>query len=164
MKRRAVVLIAVLAAVLGVCIAVVGNGAAQQPGPPTGTLELVQRDRETTFRYVDNPPRGGDPERPSPGDLAIIGGTLRDGSNRRVGRVHAIFLRLRGGKMVVDHVSATFVVNGDHIVVDGVPDEAGRRTDDEPITGGTGSYAAARGTLRVTERRRETRYQFSFIG
>jgi hypothetical protein len=56
------------------------------------------------------------------------------------------------------------VVNGDHIVVDGVPDETGRRTDEEPITGGTGSYAGARGTLRVTGRRRETRYQFTFIG
>jgi hypothetical protein len=78
--------------------------------------------------------------------------------------VHAVFLRLRGGRQVVDHITATFVVNGDHIVVDGVPDEAGRRTSDQPITGGTGRYAGARGTLRVTERRRESGFLFTFIG
>jgi hypothetical protein len=37
--------------------AFVGSSGAQQPGPPTGTLELVSLDRETRFAFVDNPPR-----------------------------------------------------------------------------------------------------------
>ena len=163
MKRQAVVLIAALAAVLAVGIAVIGSGAAQQPGPPTGTLDLVLRDRESTFRYVDNPPRGGDPERPSPGDTAIIGGTLRDTSNRRVGRVHATFVRIRGGRKEVDQVSGTFVVQGGYIVVQGVDVHPGR-TDEMAIAGGTGRYAGARGILRITDTRRGARFRFSFIG
>jgi hypothetical protein len=163
MKRQAVILIAALAAVLVVGIAVIGSGAAQQPGPPTGTLELLLRGRESSFRYVDNPPRRGDPERPSPGDMAIIGGTLRDTSNRRVGRVHSVFVRIRGRRQEVDQVSARFVVEGGYIVVEGIADEPGR-TDEMAIAGGTGRYAGARGTLRVTDTRRGARFRFSFIG
>jgi hypothetical protein len=75
MKRRAAVLSAALAAAVA-GIAVVSSNA-QQPGPPTGTLELVQRAGESTFRHIDHLPRGGGPRAPSPGDVAITGGTLR---------------------------------------------------------------------------------------
>ena len=161
MKRQAAVLSAALAVVV-VGIAVVSSNA-QQPGPPTGTLELVQRGRESTFKHIDHPPRGGGPQAPSPGDLAIIGGTLRDTSNRRVGKVHVVFMRLKGRRRAhVDQVSATFDLKGGQIVMGGVSD--GGRTDVVAITGGTGSYAGARGSMRVTLGRRAGRFLITFIG
>jgi hypothetical protein len=161
MKRQAAVLSAALAVVV-VGIAVVSSNA-QQPGPATGTLDLVQRGRESTFKFVDNPPRSGDPARPSPGDLAIIGGTLRDTSNRRAGKFHVVFMRLKGRrKNVVDQVTATFDLKGGQIVMGGVSD--GGRVDVVAITGGTGSYAGARGSMRVTQMRRGARFRITFIG
>ena len=161
MKRQAAVLSAALA-VIGVGIAG-ASSTAQQPGPPAGTLELVQRGRESTFKFVDNPPRSGDPARPSPGDLAIIGGTLRDTSNRRAGKFHVVFMRLKGRrKNIVDQVTATFDLKGGQIVMGGVSD--GGRVDVVAITGGTGSYAGARGSMRVTQMRRGARFRITFIG
>jgi hypothetical protein len=161
MKRQAAVLSAALAvAVVG--IAVVSSNA-QQPGPPTGTLDLVQRGRESTFRHIDHPPRGGGPQAPSPGDVAIIGGTLRDTSNRRVGKLHVTFMRLKGRRKAhVDQVNATFDLKGGQIVMGGV--DHGRRTLVVAITGGTGSYAGARGSMRVTQMRREAHFRITFIG
>ena len=161
MKRQAAVLSAALAVTV-VGLAVVSSNA-QQPGPPTGTLELVQRGRESTVKYVDNPPRGGGPQAPSPGDLAIIAGTLRDTSNRRAGKVHVVFMRLKGRRRNhVDQVSATFDLKGGQIVMGGVSD--GGRTEVVAITGGTGDYAGARGTMRVRETRRAAHFRITFIG
>jgi hypothetical protein len=161
MKRQAAILSAALAVVV-VGIAVVSSNA-QPPGPPTGTLDLVQRGRESTFKFVDNPPRSGDPARPSPGDLAIIAGTLRDTSNRRAGTLHVVFMRLKGRrKNIVDQVTATFDLKGGQIVMGGVSD--GGRVDVVAITGGTGSYAGARGSMRVTQMRRKAHFRITFIG
>jgi hypothetical protein len=161
MERLAVITVA-CAAIIG-AVAFVGSSGAQQSGPPTGTLELVSRDRETRFKFVDHPPRSGDPARPSPGDLAIIRGTLRDSANRRVGKFYTVFMRLAGKRRrVVDQVRATFALRDGHIVVEGISTEGG--TDNVAVTGGTGRYAGARGTLRVTETRRAARFRFTFIG
>jgi hypothetical protein len=149
------------AAIIGV-VAFVGSSGAQQPSPPTGTLELVQLSRETRFKFVDNPPRSGDPARPSRGDFAIITSRLRDTANRRVGKLYVVFMRLAGKRRHVDQVRATFVLRDGHIVIDGI--SRGGRTDNVAVTGGTGRYAGARGTLRVTQERREARYRFTFIG
>jgi hypothetical protein len=58
MMKRALIITAACAAIVGV-VALVGNSGAQQPGTPTGTLELVSLNRETRFAFVDNPPRRG---------------------------------------------------------------------------------------------------------
>jgi hypothetical protein len=160
MKRQAAVLSTALAVVVG-GIAVVSSNA-QQPGPPTGTLELVQRARESTFRHIDHTPRGGGPQAPSPGDVAITGGTLRDTSNRRAGKAHVVFMRLKGRRKAhVDQVSATFDLKGGQIVMEGVSD--GGRTDVVAITGGTGTYAGARGTVRVSFTRTRAHIRLTFI-
>jgi hypothetical protein len=96
-------------------------------------------------------------------DVVAAHPPLRDTSNRRVGSLHSVFVRIRGRRQFVDHVSGTFVVEGGYIVVEGIADEPGR-TDDMAIAGGTGRYAGARGTLRVTDTRRGARFRFSFIG
>jgi hypothetical protein len=41
-------------------------GAAPPQGPPTGTLQLLQRNREANFRFVDVPPLQGVRRTPTP--------------------------------------------------------------------------------------------------
>jgi len=159
MQRLRVITVA-CAAIIGV-VAFAGSSGAQQPVPPTGTLELVSLDRETRFKFVDNPPRS-DPERPSRGDLAIITARLRDSANGRAGKLYVVFMRLAGKRRHVDQVRATFRLRDGHIVVEGI--STGGRTDNVAVTGGTGRYAGARGTLHVTQTRKAARYRFTFIG
>jgi hypothetical protein len=156
MKRQAAVLSAALA-VIGVGIAG-ASSTAQQPGPPTGTLELVGLDREARFKFVDTPPR----RRESAGDQFLITQRLRNASNRRAGRVHASFA-ITPGRRSAAHGSGTFILRNGRIVVTGIIDDPGR-TDTLAIVGGSGAYNGARGTLVTTERRRSTRFLFTFIG
>jgi hypothetical protein len=158
MKRQAAVLSAALA-VIGVGIAG-ASSTAQQPGPPTGTLELIGLDREARFKFVDNPPR----RRESAGDQLLITQRLRNASNRRVGRVHASFVFAPGRRSAAQG-SGTFVLRNGQIVVSGILDGRGRtRRDTLAIVGGSGAYNGARGTLVTTERRRSTRFLFTFMG
>jgi hypothetical protein len=156
MKRQAAVLSAALAvAVVGLAVV---NSNAQQPGPPTGTLELVGLNREARFKFVDTPPR----RRESAGDQILITQRLRNASNRRVGRVHASFA-ITPGRRSAAQGSGTFILRNGRIVVTGIVDERGR-TDTLAIVGGSGAYTGARGTLVVTDRRRSERFLFTFIG
>jgi hypothetical protein len=160
MKRLALSITAALAAIVGVT-SLVGNSGAQAPAPPTGTLELVSLDREVSFKFIDNPPR----RRENAGDLFMISGRLRDSSDRPTGRFHASFAETQTRQSVAQG-AGTFDVGDGQIVVAGVVDDRGRndRTDTVAIVGGTGAYTAARGTLVVTERRRSSRYVFTFAG
>jgi hypothetical protein len=72
--RRLTVCVSVACAALVAIVAVTATGGAQQPGPPSGGLELVLRERESSFTFVDNPPL----RRESRGDMAVIAGRLRD--------------------------------------------------------------------------------------
>jgi hypothetical protein len=159
MKRRAMIGIAVLGVIAAGSVGF-GPGTAQAQRPPAGTLELVSRDRETSFSFVDNPPRRGE-RRPTAGDIGIIRGRLRNASGRRrVGQVHAVFTVLRGRPFTA-HVSATFYMRRGDIAVAGRIDDVGR-TDEVPIIGGTDAFAGARGTLEVTSRRTDSRFVFRF--
>lgn len=159
MQRLALIITAACAAVVGV-VALVGSSGAQQPGPPTGTLELVTLDRETRFAFVDNPPR----RRERAGDLFMINARLRDGSNRRAGRLHASFAETQPPPRVVAQGSATFILGDGQIMVSGPIVDRGRgdRTDTFAVVGGSGAYTAARGTMITTETRRSTRFVFTF--
>jgi hypothetical protein len=160
MKRLAVIVTAACAAIISAAALVVSS-SAQQPGPPTGTLELVGLDREARFKFVDNPPR----RRESAGDQFLITQRLRNTSNRRAGRVHASFA-VTPGRRSADQGSGTFILRNGRIVVTGIIDDRGRndRTDTLAVVGGSGAYTAARGTLVTTERRRSTRFLFTFAG
>lgn len=157
MKRLAVIITAACAAIISAAALVVSSGA-QQPGPPTGTFELVGLDREASFKFVDTPPR----RQESAGDQILITQRLRDTSNRRAGRVHASFV-FTPGRPSAGQGSGTFILRNGQIVVTGSIDEQGR-TDTLAIVGGSGAYTGARGTLVTTERRRSTRFLFTFAG
>jgi hypothetical protein len=161
MQRLALIITAVCAAIVGV-VALVGSSGAQQPGPPTGTLELVTLDRETGFAVVNNPPR----RRLTAGDLILVNARLRDGSNRPTGRLHVSLATTQPPPRVVAQGSATFILRNGQIMVSGplVTGGRGDRTDTLAVVGGSGAYTAARGTLVITETRRSARYHFTFAG
>jgi hypothetical protein len=123
-------------------------------------LELTQRDRESRFKLiVDAPPRlRGDSI--SSGDSFLITGRVRDQAGRRAGRLQAVFVATNARRQDAE-VSGTFILSGGRIMVAGA-DTRGR-IDDFAITGGTGRYAGARGTFRVTESRRSTGFLFTFM-
>jgi hypothetical protein len=160
MKRPALILTATCAAIVSVA-ALVGSSGAQQPAPPTGTLELVSLDREIRFKYIDNRPR----RRESAGDLFLLSGRVRDSSNRPTGRFHASFA-VTQRRPSVSQGSGTFILDSGQIVVSGPIVDRGRndRTDTLAVVGGSGAYTAARGAVVVTERRRSTRFEFTFAG
>jgi Dirigent-like protein len=159
MKRLALIITAACVAIISAAVLVVRSDA-QQPGPPTGTLELVSLDRETRFTFVDNPPR----RRERAGDLFVINSRLRDGTNRPVGRLHASFAETQPPPRVVAQGTATFILDDGQIMVSGPIVNRGPRdrTDTLAVVGGTGAYTAARGTLVTRETRRGTRYVFTF--
>ena len=161
MQRLALIIIAVCAALISAAV-VWGSSGAQQPGPPTGTLELVALDRETRFKFVDNPPR----RRERAGDLFMINARLRDSSNRPTGRLHASFAETQPPPRVVAQGSATFILGNGQIMVSGLIVDQGRndQTDTFAVVGGSGAYAAARGTMVTTETQSRTRFVFTFSG
>jgi hypothetical protein len=135
MKRQAVGLIAALAATLAVGIAVIGSGAAQQPGPPTGTLRLVTLDKEDRGHTVDNPPKQGMRRPPSAGDIGVLRHKLRNTSRERVGSGRVVFMWTgRAGAVVY----GVFKLRGGLIAFEGITSRSA--TDIHAITGGTGAY------------------------
>jgi hypothetical protein len=154
--RTAAIASGLLAA--GALAASVVSTEAQQPGPPTGTLQLDLRNRDSRNWLVNLPPRTGPV---GIGDTFLITGAVRDQAGTRAGRLQAVFVSTtnRGEQA---QVSATFVLSGGQIVASGAETRA--RVDDFAVTGGTGRYAGARGTLTVTERRRGTTFVLNFMG
>jgi hypothetical protein len=160
MTRFTVCVSVTCAALVGVAAAVATSGA-QAPGPPTGELELVLRERDSSFKFVDNAPR----RRESAGDMAIIAGRLRDTDGSARGRLQAYFVATKGGnfeRAFRGQVTGALVLRDGDIVLGGVVDD---RRDEEPlaITGGTGAYAGARGTAVVTDTRSSTRFRLTFM-
>jgi hypothetical protein len=136
----------------------VGGSQAQEPRPPTGTLEFMQRERDTRSRLIDVPPRQGERGRPTIGDGFLITGSVRDLAGNRAGRLQAHFLVTSREDA---QASGTFILNDGRIVIGGATTEAD--IDDFAVLGGTGRYAGARGTLRVIEGR-ATGFVFTFTG
>jgi hypothetical protein len=159
-RVRAAAAACALIATGGSAIAV-GSPAAQEPSPPTGTLELRQRAGDVTFRPIDVRPFQGPRQRPNPGDGAVISGGVRNEAGRQVGRLQAVFVVVNVRRQQFQ-VWATFVLRGGRIMASGADTRA--RAEDFAVTGGTGRFAGARGTVRVTERRRTTTFLFTFFG
>jgi hypothetical protein len=138
-------------------LAVVAGTSAQSPGPPSGTLELVQLERDAKFAMVDNPPR----RKEGPGDVFTIAGGIRNAEGRLAGRAAGVFTQTDATHA---QGSAVFKLADGQIVTTGVLDDLGRNdtSDTLAIVGGTGAYAGARGTAVLTEGDGRTRFDLTF--
>lgn len=159
MKRILLVIVLATAAVA----AVSATGGAQQAAPEDFTV--VSRERETRFKVIDVPPRGAE-RRPNLGDGFVIAAPLRRLSGQRAGRlaVVATVVRLRRRGRLDSTVRATIRVGAGDITVEGLIDDRGSRDNRDilAITGGTGRYTGAQGTMTVSDTRTTTRLRLDF--
>jgi hypothetical protein len=134
------------------------SGGAQQQAP-TGTLRLVALGEDDRFNFVDNPPKQSMRRPPSPGDVGVLRHKLRNTSGERVGSARVVFTTTGRDRAIVYGV---FKVGGDLIAIEGIGD--GPTPHTHAVTGGTGAYNGAAGTLTVEGRRDRTIFSFSFSG
>jgi hypothetical protein len=128
-----------------------GVGAAAAGG--RGTQARVTKFRELakggTYQYVDNPPHGV-----SIGDFAAFSSVLADRSGKHIGRIDVQCVITAGRTLAKAHQTCTGVLTlpggqvTDAVGIVGAPTNAVIA-----VTGGTGAYAGARGTLTVVGRK-----------
>ncbi len=153
MKRLAAVATAV-AVGASVIIATAGGQT-----PQARDLVLVELTKGVSFGLVDNPPRTklnreGEPRRFSVGDMEVFSIPVADRQGNRVGRYDGQCVIVRPGtpKAHPEMCSAVYRLKDGLIsVATTLVGEARRFT--ATITGGTGAYEGARGTLTSVARK-----------
>lgn len=126
-------------------------GSVAQSGDKTMRLEM--RHKEAQVRLVDLPPKmtRKSPSE-SPGDLVVGSGRLRNAAGAVVGRAHQSFTVTGGkGKATTELVTATFSLADGQLTLQGLSDNGTKDPLVLVITGGTGAYAGARGTVAIIE-------------
>lgn len=142
-------------AVLVVVAAVVAIPVLSASGDVVQTISFKELNKGSTFHYIDNPPMNKKNAKPvlSPGDTFVFTNPIGDGKSGELratcttehkapandtgfGKAHAL-------------CSGAFVLS-DGTLFASVTDAGGKVTHGA-ITGGTGAYANARGTLTSTQ-------------
>jgi hypothetical protein len=147
-----------LVVVAAVALVVGGGLAAAKPEQraATRTLTVVIKNRD--YHVVDLAPNGE-----SIGDLRVGNAEIWNrGETRRIGSFHLLCaLTQRVAQAQLTTCDFTFRLAGGEITTQGVNRRASLSTpaeaDVEPIVGGTGSYAGARGTARLLPSRPDKR-------
>lgn len=160
MTRRLTTLLAAVAASTATGVVLVSQSSGQEDDAPA-PLTLQMRFAEAKTSFVDVPPRMSK-RRPSesPGDTAVLRGTLRDAGGARAGTVHATFV-VTGGRSprTTELNTGTLALRDGLIALQGVADNTkGSDVDDFAVTGGTGAYDGASGTMTVTTGREAVRF------
>jgi hypothetical protein len=113
--------------------------------PRASSMTFLQKDGHLTF--VDVAPKGGEMKPPSQGDVYVVSNKLLDASTKKkVGAAHIVCTTTVPGNKAVavcDHVLA--VPGGTLTGQSAFPLSKARQT--MALTGGTGDYAGARGTI-----------------
>lgn len=148
MRRRIAIWIVVPALLGAVAVA----GAADGKGSPK-RITLQARSQLEQARSVDNSPPGR-----SAGDVLIFTEKLLDASGKVIGGDAAQCTALFDERSLC---TGTYLLSGGQVMVQLVqPSLGGSLTYTQAITGGTGRYARATGT--VTVRQRPTGDRFTF--
>jgi hypothetical protein len=161
MRRTAMLGIAAVAAT--VAVAVVATSGSAQQGQGKGqerTIVLTERDRGSTFRFIDNPPRsrlnrGEFPRRISTGDEFVATSPVYDAANTtRVGSFYAHCSVVLGRKTFG---RSRFLCDAIHKLADGSlslhATFMGSETIVGSVIGGTASYEGANGSFTSQEQR-----------
>jgi hypothetical protein len=144
--RRALGLVTLAAAC---CALVLGSAASAQS--PT-TLAFEELNKGSTFAFVDQAPLSkakGEPSA-SAGDLIVFTNPLTDATGKRIGRLYMHCAAVVAARRAADAAYAcegVLVLGHGTLSVQTFLAHAGA-TVRGAVTGGTGAYANARGTLR----------------
>lgn len=148
MKRLAIVL-ATAGAAMGVLAILSASGSAQAPAGTT--LQLFERERGSSFGFVDNPPKIKNRRnaRVSVGDVFAFSGPVFDQS--RATRLGSLSVQCTVTKPGTEARSEAICVGAfrlrDGIIALTTSIKGEPRTVTAAVTGGTGAYNGARGTL-----------------
>jgi len=137
-----------VALAIGVCALVLGPSASAQDAK---TLTFKELDRGSTIAFVDNAPTSNAKGEPSAsiGDAIVFTNPLTDRAGKRVGRLFAhctAVVAARQANKAAFTCEGIMVVDGGTLYVQAFLSKAGA-TVHGTVTGGTGAYANARGTL-----------------
>lgn len=151
MKRLAIVL-ATAGAAMGIVAILSASGSAQAPGPTT--LQVFERERGSHFGFVDNPPKVKNERnfKASVGDVFAFNSPIFDQS--RATRLGALGVQCTVTKPGSEARSESICV-GAFRLKDGTIALTGTLKGDPDtvvvaVTGGTGAYTGARGTMTST--------------
>ena len=117
--------------------------AARAEGSRVTMLHLVEKD--SSFHFVDNPPRGMKAG-PSAGDLFAFSAELLTRSGKHAGILHATCTVTTGGKHSVSTCLGTFGLKGGQLQAQTAITD-GATADHIAIVGGTGVYVGVRGEV-----------------
>ena len=142
-------------AVLVVVAAVVAIPVLSASGDVAQTISFKEVDKGSTFHYVDNAPMNPHNKKPvlSPGDVFVFTSPIADGKS---GQLRAKCTTERKAPASDTGFSKSEpICSGAFVLSDGTMfvsvAEGGAKVTHGAITGGTGAYANARGTLTSTQ-------------
>ena len=158
MTRKTATAALALAATTAAAGALVADGSRATAARAPKALELVLRLSEAQVSQIDAPPLHSTQPADSPGDAIVLHAPVHKRTGAKAGLIDAVFTATARGDR--EQVVATFTVGRDQIAVQGIDGAA--TTDRGAILGGTGRYAAARGTLTATQQGATRRFRFSF--
>lgn len=152
MKRLAAV---VAGAALLASVVVAGAGGQ---APPGRTLVLTELAKGGRFGFVDNPPKvkrtKGRAPRLSVGDLLVFSSPIADQQGSRVGRLHVqCVVSVPGTSRTAEQVCTGVFRLKDGLIGVAAALAGEPTTVSAIVTGGTGAYEGARGTLTSVSHR-----------
>ena len=146
MKRLAVLCAPAAAAAVGAVVLLPGAGSAQTGGGQT--IKLVESGNGP-FKFIDNPPKATRKRGPSSGDELIFANKLTDASGKAAGTLLATCtFTPKAGTLLCDGVFklASGTITGTALTSEN------SLTTTIAITGGTGAYEGARGSVTSVDR------------
>ncbi len=148
LRRRLLLIATVATLVAGGALA---GSIASAHGQRPRTLTLKELDRGATFTYIRNTKTTA-PQANSQGDVLAFTNPLADSSGKIVGKLHAACTTTTGA---TNFVRSTITCTGALVLRNGtltlqVVTSPGAATSTGAVTGGTGSYANARGVIVST--------------
>jgi hypothetical protein len=144
-RRSTVVAAAAIAVAAATSVAAVG--ASGQAG--SQTIEVTQVDQ--AFKFEDVSPKGGPAKPFTQGDAFVIGGKLLKGG-KTVGKDNLVCTTTQPGRKGGSLCEGTIVLSGGQITFSGYNTVADAPSTVFAVTGGTGSYSGASGTVTAKDK------------
>jgi hypothetical protein len=139
-------------AVLAGAVATVVAAASSSANPAGTTIKLIDDvSHSTTFHFVEPPPNPvtGDPSNNSAGDEILTTEPLLNTKHKRIGTAYEVLTFVTGGKLPHPSVlrnSLVYRLKAGALFIEEL--NGGPAGSNAVVTGGTGAYAGARGTIQ----------------
>jgi hypothetical protein len=151
-STRTAAALAVLLGLLAAILVLRSSASAQDPG--TRTLTFTELERGATFTHIRNT-KGAKRQSNLQGDILAFTNPLADPSGKRVGKIAVSCTTTTGAR---NFLRSTLTCAGVLTLADGTLTLQANTTPNSPtttaaVTGGTGSYANARGVFVSEEGR-----------